>query len=44
MKMMNDIQQTKIKSFSDDNQNFLIDFYIESRTKKESNLNKFNIK
>jgi hypothetical protein len=35
MKMMNNIQQNKNEKFLDDNQNFLIDFYIENRTKKK---------
>jgi hypothetical protein len=31
---MNNIQQNKNEKFSDENQKFLIDFYIENRTKK----------
>jgi hypothetical protein len=43
MKMMNNIQQNKNEKFSYDNQNFFINFYVETE-QEENNLNKFRIK
>jgi hypothetical protein len=37
MKMMNHIQK-KMKNFSNDNQNFLIDFYIENKKQKKQKM------